>query len=108
MKKHYSVSIEPEYQYDIPTYADSIQEVSSTVIQDGKDAPYIETEVIIKAIFRVGERIKSPTFKKIIFELANNNILPKDIYNYRNSRHFIETVKQARKYDETNTPIIKR
>ena len=25
-----------------------------------------------------------------------------DIYNYRNSRHFIETVKEARKYDETN------
>ena len=24
-----------------------------------------------------------------------------DIFNYRNSRHFIETVKQARKYDET-------
>ena len=23
-----------------------------------------------------------------------------DIYNYRNSRHFIETIKQARKYDE--------
>lgn len=52
MKKHYSVSIESEYQYDIPTYADSIQEVSSTVVKDGKDAPYIETEVIIKAIFR--------------------------------------------------------
>lgn len=25
-----------------------------------------------------------------------------DIYNYRNSRHFIETVKQARKYDNEN------
>lgn len=25
-----------------------------------------------------------------------------DIYNYRNSRHFIDTVKQARKYDEEN------
>ena len=24
-----------------------------------------------------------------------------DLFNYRNSRHFIETVKQARKYDET-------
>lgn len=24
----------------------------------------------------------------------------KDIYNYRNSRHFIQTVKEARKYDE--------
>ena len=40
------------------------------------------SDKFIKAIFRVGERIKSPTFKKIIFELANNNILPKDIYNY--------------------------
>ena len=25
-----------------------------------------------------------------------------DIYNYRNSRHFIQTVKEARKFDETN------
>lgn len=25
-----------------------------------------------------------------------------DIYNYRNSRHFIETVKEARRYDEEN------
>ena len=25
-----------------------------------------------------------------------------DIYNYRNSRHFIQTVKEARKYDEIN------
>ena len=25
-----------------------------------------------------------------------------DIYNYRNSRHFIETVKQARKYESEN------
>ena len=25
-----------------------------------------------------------------------------DIYNYRNSRHFIQTVKEARKYDETH------
>ena len=24
----------------------------------------------------------------------------KDIYNYRNSRHFIQTVKEARRYDE--------
>lgn len=52
MKKHYSVSIEPEYQYDMPTYASSVQEVSSTVIKKGKDTPYIETEVIVKAIFR--------------------------------------------------------
>ena len=26
----------------------------------------------------------------------------RDIYNYRNSRHFIQTVKEARKYDETH------
>ncbi len=25
-----------------------------------------------------------------------------DIYNYRNSRHFIETVKEARRFDEEN------
>jgi len=25
-----------------------------------------------------------------------------DIYNYRNSRHFINTVKEARRYDEEN------
>lgn len=25
-----------------------------------------------------------------------------DIYNYRNSRHFIETVKEARRYDQKN------
>lgn len=25
-----------------------------------------------------------------------------DIYNYRNSRHFIQTVKEARKYDDTH------
>ena len=52
MKKHYSVSIDPEYHYDMPTYADSIQEVSSTVIKDGKDTPYIETEVVVKANFK--------------------------------------------------------
>lgn len=52
MKKRYIVSIEPEYHYDMPTYASSVQEVSSTVIKEGKDAPYIETEVIVKAIFR--------------------------------------------------------
>lgn len=27
----------------------------------------------------------------------------RDIYNYRNSRHFIETVKEARKYDEKHS-----
>ena len=52
MNKHYSVSIEPEYHYDMPTYASSVQEVSSAVIKEGKGVPYIETEVIIKAIFR--------------------------------------------------------
>ena len=26
----------------------------------------------------------------------------KDIYNYRNSRHFIQTVKEARRYDQKN------
>ena len=52
MKKHYIVSIEPEYHYDMPTYADSTQEVSSIVIKEGKDAPYIETEVVVKAIFK--------------------------------------------------------
>ena len=26
----------------------------------------------------------------------------RDIYNYRNSRHFIQTVKEARRYDETH------
>jgi hypothetical protein len=52
MKKHYRVSIDPEYHYDMPTYADSIQEISSTVIKNGKDTPYIETEVVVKAIFR--------------------------------------------------------
>ncbi len=30
-----------------------------------------------------------------------------DIYNYRNSRHFIETVKEARRYEkETNSDIV--
>ena len=30
-----------------------------------------------------------------------------DIYNYRNSRHFIETVKEARRYDsETNKNLV--
>ena len=30
-----------------------------------------------------------------------------DIYNYRNSRHFIETVKEARRYDEdTNSNLV--
>ena len=52
MKKRYNVSIEPEYHYDMSTYASSVQEVSSTVIKEGKDAPYIETEVVVKAIFK--------------------------------------------------------
>lgn len=28
-----------------------------------------------------------------------------DIYNYRNSKYFIETVKEARRYDETHGKI---
>ena len=52
MKKRYNVSIEPEHHYDMPTYASSVQEVCSTVIKGGKDVPYIETEVIVKATFK--------------------------------------------------------
>lgn len=50
--KHYHVSISTERQYNIPIYADSVEELQSTVLRDGKDSPYIETEVIVKAIFR--------------------------------------------------------
>lgn len=50
--KHYYVSIDTEESYDIPIYADSVEELQSTVIRGGKDTPYIETEVIVKAIFR--------------------------------------------------------
>ena len=32
--------------------------------------------------------------------MIKNGIMYKDIYNYRNSRHFIKTVKEARRYDE--------
>ncbi len=52
MKKYYHVSIEPEYYYDMPTYAKSAEEISSQIIKSGPDAPYIETEVVVKAIFR--------------------------------------------------------
>lgn len=34
--------------------------------------------------------------------MIKNGARYRDIFNYRNSRHFIETVKEARKYDETN------
>ena len=34
--------------------------------------------------------------------MIKNGARYKDIFNYRNSRHFIETVKEARKYDEVN------
>ena len=33
--------------------------------------------------------------------MIKNGARYQDIYNYRNSRHFIQTVKEARKYDET-------
>ena len=33
--------------------------------------------------------------------MIKNGARYKDIFNYRNSRHFIQTVKEARKYDET-------
>jgi hypothetical protein len=53
MNKHYSVSIiDPEERYDMPTYAHSVDELSSQVIKSGPDAPYIETEVVVKAVFR--------------------------------------------------------
>ena len=32
--------------------------------------------------------------------MIRNNSGYYDIYNYRNSRHFIETVKEARRYDK--------
>ncbi len=32
--------------------------------------------------------------------MIKNNARYRDIYNYRNSRHFIQTVKEARRYDE--------
>lgn len=34
--------------------------------------------------------------------MIKNGARYKDIFNYRNSRHFIQTVKEARKYDETH------
>ena len=51
MKKYYSVSIAPEYQYDMPIYAKSVEEISNLTTKiDG--APYIETEVVLKAVFK--------------------------------------------------------
>lgn len=32
--------------------------------------------------------------------MIKNNVRYNDIFNYRNSRHFIQTVKEARRYDE--------
>ena len=34
--------------------------------------------------------------------MLKNGVRYNDIFNYRNSRHFIETVKEARRYDEVN------
>lgn len=34
--------------------------------------------------------------------MIKNNTRYNDIFNYRNSRHFIKTVKEARKYDESH------
>ena len=34
--------------------------------------------------------------------MIKNGARYRDLFNYRNSRHFIETVKEARKYDETH------
>lgn len=34
--------------------------------------------------------------------MIKNNSRYNDIFNYRNSRHFIQTVKEARKYDESH------
>ena len=35
--------------------------------------------------------------------MIKNGARYKDIFNYRNSRHFIQTVKEARRYDETHS-----
>ena len=35
--------------------------------------------------------------------MIKNGARYRDIFNYRNSRHFIETVKEARKYDEKHS-----
>ena len=34
--------------------------------------------------------------------MIKNGAKYQDIFNYRNSRHFIQTVKEARKYDESH------
>lgn len=51
MKKQYSVSIDPEYQYDMPAYASSVVELQSNTTKID-NAPYIETEVVLKAVFK--------------------------------------------------------
>lgn len=39
--------------------------------------------------------------------MIKKNVGYNDIYNYRNSRHFIETVKEARRYDaDTNANLV--
>ena len=39
--------------------------------------------------------------------MIKNGARYRDIYNYRNSRHFIQTVKEARRYDkETNKKTV--
>jgi len=38
--------------------------------------------------------------------MIKNGARYRDIYNYRNSRHFIQTVKEARRYDEKHGLVI--
>ncbi len=38
--------------------------------------------------------------------MIKRNVDYYDIYNYRNSKHFIETVKEARRYDSENKKIL--
>ena len=51
MKKRYSVSIAPEYQYDMPLYADSVTWLESKTTKID-NAPYIETTVLLEATFK--------------------------------------------------------
>ena len=42
-----------------------------------------------------------------MIQRLKKNVGYNDIYNYRNSRHFIETVKEARRYDaDTNANLV--
>ena len=45
--------------------------------------------------------LEEKDYKYSLQDIADPNLY-RDIYNYRNSRHFIQTVKEARKYDESN------